>query len=354
MNNRFAFLPMRLANDLLGDLDALRAQMASDGYLYFRQVLDRDHLRMVRRAILSTTQALGWTEPGRIPMSQRCIIAPLREEDDEFIEGYKEIQRLQPFHELAHDPALVAIMRSLLGDTAFPHPLKIARFAFPDNFESSTPPHQDFPNNQGTPELTAAWIPLCDMPPAMGGLAVLRGSHRWGLLDQQRHLGAGNSTAVVPADMDEECRWMTTDFAMGDVLLFPSLAVHAALHNTSEFFVRLSVDFRYQLEGQTLTPGCLQPHFAQLTWEEIYEGWDSDEHQYYWRDLDYEVVPFAPLSVEGGGGRPFTKADFTEIIDYEARVKSRTIRRLRRLGVESEPRARRSTSFERHQGPVGS
>ena len=58
--------------------------------------------------------------------------------------------------------------------------------------------------------------------------------------------------------------------------------------------MRLSVDFRYQLEGEALTPICLQPHFERLSWDEIYADWQSDELQYYWRDKDYVEVPWNP------------------------------------------------------------
>ncbi len=349
MNNLFAFLPMVASNDLLDDVDALRARFHEDGYLYLQGVLDTERVRQLRRAILTATQELGWTETGQIPMSQRCIVAPLREEDDEFIEGYQRIQHLQDFHELAHDPALVAIMRAVLGPTAFPHPLKIARLAFPDHYEASTPPHQDFPNNQGTPELTATWIPLSDVPSQLGGIAVLRGSHKWGLLPLAGHIGAGNRCAVIPPDMAESCRWVTTEFALGDVLVFPSLAVHASLHNASEFFMRLSVDFRWQLEGQALTPGCLQPHFGLTSWEDIYAGWDDTGHQYYWKDLDYQVVPFEALPIQGGGGLELTNDDFAQIIAYEERVKARTARRMEMLGRELVATERRSTTFDRHR-----
>ena len=101
MNNRFAFLDMDVSNDLLGDTAALRERFDRDSYLYFRGVLDTERVRDVRRAILGITQRLGWTEPGAFPMSQRCIVTPLREEDDEFISGYQEIQKLQAFHELS-------------------------------------------------------------------------------------------------------------------------------------------------------------------------------------------------------------------------------------------------------------
>jgi ectoine hydroxylase-related dioxygenase (phytanoyl-CoA dioxygenase family) len=332
VNNHFAFLPMKVANGLLDDVDALRAQLAEEGYLYFEQLLDREAVHEVRRDVLGVLADLGWTEPNQIPRSNRCIVPPLREEDEAFIEGYQEVQKLESFHTLAHHPALMDAMRKALGPTAFPHPLKIARLAFPGHYEVSTPPHQDYPNNQGTPELTAAWIPLSDLGTDLGGLAVLRGSNRYGLLPMRGHIGAGNRMAAVPEEMAEACRWVTTEFHQGDVLLFPATTVHASLHNASMFDMRLSVDFRYQQEGQALTPGCLLPHFQRLTWEEIYAGWSSTEFQYYWRDLDYEVVPFERLPVEGADGTTDLRPeDVRAILQYQARVEERTAGRLAAL-----------------------
>ncbi len=335
MNNRFAFLEMEVANDLLDDPAALRDQFDRDGYLYFRRLLDPEVVNKVRRDILGVLGELGWTEAGTIPLSGRCVCVPYRETDEEFLAGYQEVQKLESFHRLAHHPTLLATMRAVLGDTAFPHPLKIARLNFPDSYETSTPPHQDYPNNQGTPSLTAAWVPVCDMTEGLGGLAVLRGSHKWGLLPVAGHMGAGNRCAVIPPDMAEECRWVTTDFAMGDVLLFPAYTVHAALHNASEFFMRLSIDFRYQLEGEALTPGCLEPHFQRLTWEEIYEGWESTDLQYYWKDLDYEVVPFERIAiVDEKDTEDMGRSDFADIFRYLIKRDARVARRFDKLGIE--------------------
>jgi hypothetical protein len=335
VNNRFAFLPMRPSNDLLGDPDALRARMGEDSYLLFRRVIDRARIVALRADVIAVLARLGWTDE-----AGRCLIKPLREEDPAFIEGYQEIQKLESFHTLAHDAALVGVMQQVLGETAFPHPLKIARIAFPDHFDASTPPHQDFPNNQGTSELTATWIPLGPIREELGGLAVLRGSHRHGLLPLAGHVGAGNRQAVIPPEMAEELRWVTTDFGFGDVLLFNSLTVHAALHNATAFFPRLSVDFRWQLEGQALTPGCLEPHFGRLGWDEVYAGWSSTEHQRYWERLDFEVEPFEVIPIvgagdrEGGGG--YDQADLATIVKYQTRVDARYERRLERLAEEAD------------------
>ncbi len=291
MNHDWAFLPMEVSNDLLGDRDALRARLDRDGYLYFSQVLDREKVLRLRQRMLIALRDCGWIENALLKVG-RTAIRPVREGDPEFFVGYDAIQKLEELHTLAHDDTLTAIMQDVLGDSAFPHPLKIARLIFPDHHEVTTPPHQDYPNNQGTPNLTATWIPIGDLPPEVGGLAILRGSHRFGVQPLTTHVGAGNRSAVLPLEMLEECRWVTTDFAAGDVLVFPSMTVHAALHNGSGFIMRMSVDFRYQLEGEALTPGCLDPHFRHLTWDQIYENWSSTEFQYYWRDLEYEVVPF--------------------------------------------------------------
>ncbi len=338
MNNHWAFLPMQASNDLLGDPAGLRARMADDGYLYFSELLDPNRIRSLRKQMLTALAGHGWvaSEEGYF-LAGRCIRTPLREGEPEYLEAYDDIQRLEAFHTLAHDDALLDTMRQVLGDTAFPHPLKIARLSFPDHFEASTPPHQDYPNNQGTEALTAAWIPVGAIPDELGGLAVLRGSHKWGLLPLDVHLGAGNRRAVVPTEVLEACRWTTTDFAMGDVLLFQSHTVHASLHNASEFFMRLSVDFRYQVEGEALSDLVLEPHFQRLSWEEIYRDWRSTRFQYYWKELDFSVVPFEDLGVAGRVLPEMSKEEISRFVAYEKRRDVRTQRRLQALSEVLDP-----------------
>jgi ectoine hydroxylase-related dioxygenase (phytanoyl-CoA dioxygenase family) len=177
----------------------------------------------------------------------------------------------------------------------------------------TTPPHQDFLNNQGTPSLTAAWIPAGDCPMEQGTLAILRGSHRLGVLPLEFHMGPGNRQAVLPPEMVEQLTWVTNDISAGDVLLFGALTVHASLHNATPD-MRLSVDFRYQREGEELTDLVLQPHFGRLTWDEIYAGWTSDEHQYYWKGLDYKVAPYDRSPFQAS--EP-TKEEIAKVIRWE-------------------------------------
>jgi hypothetical protein len=108
---------------------------------------------------------------------------------------------------------------------------------------------------------------------------------------------------------------VTTDYAAGDVLLFNSHTVHAALHNASEFNLRLSVDYRYQCEGEALTEMVLHPHFGRITWDEIYRDWSSDELRYYWKDLEFDVVPFEDFDLVDGADQRRWDSDVDSLGD---------------------------------------
>ncbi len=340
MNHEWLFLPMQDSSDELDEADVLRDRLAQDGYLYFKGVLDRDAVMDLRRVILGVLARHGWIRSGMALMEGQAVVEPVHEEMAAHAPVYDDIQRLEAFHTLAHHPDLMNVMQQVLGPTAFPHPLKICRIGFPEHYEATTPPHQDYPNNQGTTNLTAAWIPVGDVPMDLGPVAVLRGSNRYGVLPLAGHMGPGRRQAKVPRQMLEELRWVTTDFEAGDVLVFNSMTVHAALHNVTELDLRVSVDFRYQLEGEALTEICLEPHFQRVTWDEIYASWGSDRYQYYWKDLRYEVVPFETYPVDRGSREGedefgFTPDEWVEIMTVERRWQSRNERRLARLAQPS-------------------
>ena len=104
----------------------------------------------------------------------------------------------------------------------------------------------------------------------MGGLAVLRGSHRKGYLPIQPSHGAGNiAVPLCPG----ETEWLTTDYATGDVLTFPCFTLHRGTRSRRPDQIRLS----------------LRPH-CELTWDQIYAGWKSDDLKYYWRALPLKLV----------------------------------------------------------------
>ena len=285
--------PMFEANSLLGNVDAVRARLDKDGYLFFRNIVPIACLTELKDQITQILAEQGWIEGGEHRMLARAIRRPVREGQPQFFKAHDRIIKLEALHSLAHEPAVMNVMRQALGDSVFPHALSIIRLIFPDSPELATPPHQDFPNNQGTPNLTAAWMPLADCAIEDGSLAIMEGSHKYGVLPLKFHLGAGNRRAVLNEKI-LSCRWVGADFKAGDIVLFPSMTVHKAMENYNLERMRLSVDFRYQLEGEALTEGCLQPHFNRVSWEDIYKDWTSDELKYYWRKKDFVEVPWDP------------------------------------------------------------
>jgi ectoine hydroxylase-related dioxygenase (phytanoyl-CoA dioxygenase family) len=286
--------PMYEANELLGNESELRSRLATDGYLFFRNIIPVERLQELRDQITEILADLGWIQGGAERMQARAICRPYREGQPKFFRAHDRVIKLEAFHAMAHEENLMNVMRQALGNSVFPHPLSITRLIFPDSPELATPPHQDFPNNQGTPNLTAAWMPLGDCGIRDGSLAILEGSHKYGVMPLKFHLGAGNRRAVL-SDEVLGLRWVGADFNAGDIVLFPSLTIHKAMENYNTETMRLSVDFRYQLEGEALTEGCLKPHFDRISWDEIYQDWKSEELKYYWKNKDYIEVPWNPV-----------------------------------------------------------
>ncbi len=292
--------PFADSKDLVDSPDAIRARFDEDGYVFLKGVVDKDMLMDVRSRTAAICAARGWFKPGTDAIDAITVAQPSVEGEERYFEVYDEIQKLEAFHAVPHHPTVRAYMTALLGDSAFPHPLSIARLSFPSNETWTTPPHQDYPNNQGTEDLYASWIPLSACPVELGGLSILRGSHKFGVAPLEFALGPGNRRAKLD-ERFEQLEWVGGDMELGDALVFHSLTMHRALPNRTDR-MRLSVDYRFQRENEPLTSGCLEPHFGRLSWDEIYRDWSREDLQYYWRDKQYPVVPWDatlhPLSEE--------------------------------------------------------
>jgi ectoine hydroxylase-related dioxygenase (phytanoyl-CoA dioxygenase family) len=283
-------LPFAIANDLLATPTALRQQAANDGYLYFKRLLDPKRLEALRQDILAIIARRGWLDPSRPIEDGIAGAKPYVESlDQEHSEAYGEIQLLESFHALAHEPKLLGALTALFGEQILVHPRNIARLIFPNNTLFTTPAHQDYFHIMGTPDTWTSWIPLMDCPRALGGLAILPRTHLLGPLPVRAAYGAGGvgiDTDHVPES------WRSNDFACGDLVIFHSLTVHRGLDNVDpERRMRFSVDFRYQAASKPVVFHSLEPHHTMgLTWEKIYRGWQSATYQYYWRKLELNVV----------------------------------------------------------------
>lgn len=287
------------STELLEDPTALRQRATVDGILFFRGLLPMSEIRKVREEILDLLTSAGLlTSDATVerPIANIAAYDQLVSNGDYFDTGltreiYTSIQRLESFHALALNPKLVDVYRQLFGVPVLPHARNIARVQIPSERSVPTPPHQDYIFIQGNTDTWTAWAPLGACPTALGGLAVLRGSHREGVLDYRRAGGAGGLEAYI---CGMNLAWFQGDYEAGDLITFNSQTVHKALPNqTSE--VRLSVDFRYQPSDLPLVTASLEPHGDIGTWEEVYKGWSSQYPKYYWLNHNLTVAEYDPV-----------------------------------------------------------
>lgn len=280
--------PFLKSNEILKDPEKLRRRAEREGYLFFRGLLKEKTVLQVRRDFANILKRHGWLDDGTSATDVVSSGGGFIEGSKESLPVFCEFQRLESFHSFAHSAEILSVLDELFGEPTFVHPQKIGRISFPAKSNYTTPAHQDYVHIQGTEACWTAWIPLGDCPQKLGGLAVFPGSQQLGLLTLRRALGPGSSGVDV-SKLDGE--WRGNDFRIGDVLLFNSLTIHKALPNTADNRVRLSVDYRYQGVSQPLTEKQLLPHFDRFPWGVVYEGWNSKNYQYYWKDLPLKIVP---------------------------------------------------------------
>lgn len=308
-----ASAPFLISDPVTEEPETLRARMERDGYLFFRGLISTAQIRKARAEILKACAAEGWLRPDAEPNAG--IAAPgvtHIEPNPDYMTVYSQVLRGQEFNTLALDPSLLAVLRDLFDEEPLAHARNIARIIFPQNTDYTTPAHQDYLHIQGTETTYTAWIPLGDCPRELGSLVVLPGSHRAGVYSVHRALGAGGAginTEAMPYP------WTGSDFHEGDVVLFHSLTVHKALPNLSPDRLRLSVDFRYQPVSHPVAPSSLRPHHDRQSWEEIYSGWTSTNHQYYWQNMPVRYAGEDPRVVavrQAAFGAPMMGAAATE------------------------------------------
>jgi ectoine hydroxylase-related dioxygenase (phytanoyl-CoA dioxygenase family) len=273
----------------LSDPAALRERAGNDGYLWLRGLLPASDVAALRAEILAVCATHGWLRAGGADNTVEPAAA-CQAPDDAYYGVYREVMKLQRFNELAHHQAILEVMALLLDTpTVLVRPAKLARLVFPQDDVGPTPPHQDFPHEQGTANAYTCWVPLGGCPRELGGLAVWPGSHRAGV---HRHgFVPGVGGLGIPLD-DASVDWLTADFVAGDVVLFHSLTVHKATRNATPDRLRISADYRYQRVDEPVPRHALSPSGGSLGWDEIYAGWSEPGLRYYWRQWDLHTVEY--------------------------------------------------------------
>lgn len=326
MNTQTEFRSLRESNDIVQDRNALVNRLQDDGYLFFRRLLPKDKLLDLRRQMMELMQRGGWIQAGTDPLLGLAQPdAQCTEGDPKYTDIYHEVYKLKGFHEIPHLPVIMDLIERILGGTCIPQPQKVARLWFPNYTEHTTPIHQDFVHFQGNTRNLTAWSPVGDCPIELGGLAILQGSHRLNrVVDHGFSLGAG-SLAIDLEQQQIEGEWHTTNYELGDTLIFPAVTIHQALPNVTEDKLRVSFDNRYQLVSDQIAYHMTQPHLQgmnPINWDDIYEDWDQDDPlKYYWQELPMPIIP---------KDETFSKKGFEEAVQLAKVGNAKAIHHLQR------------------------
>lgn len=226
------------SSHLLGDQAALRARIAEDGYIFFRDLLDPVEIRSVGVGILGELQAAGWTEASCDPVTARPAppVRAVRMADLFGTWPYTRIVLNPRLNRVAYNSRLADVMRDVLGPLGFCYPLRIPRIVYPTSFVPRQPGNYVHKDYRSVQDMFTCWVPFNEVPRRLGGLALLPGS-------QTTDRASPQPLGELPAG------WLTTNYQPGDVLVFHCLTTHAALPNLSEH-MRFSVEYRWQLADQ--------------------------------------------------------------------------------------------------------
>ena len=256
------FGELRDANSLLGNMAAIHERFAEDGYLLFRNYLDKDKVLAGRRELIGRLDSIGLIDRAK-PFMESIFSGDTS--------GITASDRKEFARNLRSGPALKDICFSgrimSFFEQYFGDEVLNLNYIWVRNRRrgAATPCHFDWVYmGRGTRNVMTAWIPQGAVPLCDGPLAILHGSHKWQELqqtygnidvdkDKEKNPYGGGSLTKNPNEPQQRYggRWLTTEFEPGDVLLFGMFTLHCSLDNESpENRIRLSTDTRYQLASE--------------------------------------------------------------------------------------------------------
>jgi len=242
---------LREANDLLDDPAALHERMQEDGYLLIRGLHDPAKVKEARRVVIENLDANGQIDHN-YPLEEGVAAEGKR---GGFLGGAKAITHTPEFLGLVEGNEVMSFFERFLNGAVLTYNYKWLRAVSPGE---STGAHYDIVYmGRGTKNVYTCWTPLGDVPLEAGPLALLIGSHRfervkktYGEMDVDRdHVEGWFSNDPIELVNHHGGQWQTTDFQMGDVLIFTMFTMHGSIRNNSNHY-RISTDTRYQLASE--------------------------------------------------------------------------------------------------------
>ncbi len=267
-----AFGELRRSDDVQDDSAALRERFAEDGYLFIPGFYPRDEIAEARRQLTATLAEKGLLDPA-YPVDQAVKLAgadmSFLADPRPAVDFMNSVARGNaPMQRLLYSGKLLELFAGFFGDAVRHFDFTWVRTMGPG---FGTDPHCDTVYmGRGSSRLCSVWTPFGDLSYEIGGLMVLEGSHRQ--TERLKHYLSrdvdtycenraeaariksgeipwkwGGILSNNPKSLREHLggRWLTTEYRMGDVLIFGMRTVHASLDNQTPFF-RFSTDTRYQ------------------------------------------------------------------------------------------------------------
>jgi hypothetical protein len=253
-------------HELSTDVELVRKRMEKDGYLLLRGYLDKEEVLAARRHTLELLAAEGQLDP------RATLMAGVGKPETQLSFRPELAQKNNPpLQRLLYNPEgnLMRFFSFFLGGAILHFDFTWLRCISPGMI--GTPSHCDIVYmGRGTRSLYTAWVPLGETDFMLGGLMILEGSHKnkrlqkgYGQRDVDQYCtnkpddpartanGLNGWLSKDPNHIRRKLggRWLTTEYHVGDVLVFGMDIVHGSLDNRSDRF-RLSSDSRYQLASE--------------------------------------------------------------------------------------------------------
>ena len=245
-----------------------KQQFHNDGFLFARNVLPNESLQplideLTKKVDVGVQAAIkhGILDPSDTyedaPFETRLGMVSSACSDPNWIwSNYFRDQKIRTagMFTLRTAPALLDVVESLIGGEILAHPQFNFRAKLPNQDITVIPWHQDLayliPEEAGKTLVVNVWLPLVQATEENGCMQVIRGSHRFDLINHNfqdqtpGHTGGKGISDIElpPGDI------VTAELDVGDVLLTSERVVHRGLPNLADT-VRWSVDTRYSQIG---------------------------------------------------------------------------------------------------------
>ena len=273
---------LRDSSEHLDDPALLRHRLEQDGYLLIRKLRAPEQVDAARLQILKKMQSMGMLESGT-ELIAGVVNTGNQGQSTTGVRANEDFRRLPAVQALFARAPVMDFFDKLLGGPSDTFDFQWMRVAGPG---AASTIHSDIVfMGRGTQQLYTCWTPIGDVSVEMGPVVLCLGSDKIDALretywkaDVDRDLIEGYFSKD-PMEMVNRfgCKWSTTEFSAGDVLIFGMHILHASLANKSNRY-RLSVDARYQL--------------ATEPFDERWKGPALKKHYNYWRS-DARLEPVA-------------------------------------------------------------